>query len=332
MSKTAIVTTSINAQPIALKHWAEQGDLFVAGDVNTPDELREYVERLDGVYIPPYRRFPGGLDVPLRSIQMRNAAIWRALEGEYYDHIITVDDDNTPVSSQFVELLTGELGHQPRTTVGSKSGFLNLGNLCIPTFVQRGTPRGFITAMDNVRHWSDADYENRPPTVVVAQAMVIGDPDCDAIERLTKAPVVSAVQNRIVVTPGVYAAFNSQATAWMREWAPVMAVMPFVGRYDDIFASLIFHRMAKEYHVALYAGDPVVKQDRNDHDLVKDLRAEVFGMNIVLEFCARLNAAHIHHDMPLWLAYDELIAAVADLLPHDAVRFLRNWISGWRAL
>jgi hypothetical protein len=241
--------------------------------------------------------------------------------------VLTVDDDNTPVSSQFVAELTEELGNQPVTTMSSKSGFLNLGNLCIPSFHQRGTPYGVDTSMNKT-----STYLAGLPTVVVAQAMVLGDPDCDAVDRIVNAPDVKAVQNRIVVTPGVMAAFNSQATLWRGDWAPVMAVMPGVGRYDDIFASFIFHRMAATYNVALYAGDPVVQQDRNPHNLNKDLAAELFGMNVVFEFVARLNAAHISADMPKWVAYGELITAVEDLLPRDTVMFTREWTSGWNEL
>ncbi len=321
----AIVTTSINKRPASYVRWASQGKLIVAGDVNTPVDLHEYVTALNGRFLIPEHPFPGMNYVTMRCIQRRNAAIWFAFV-HGFDYVLTVDDDNTPVSDSFARDLCDEIGHSSRTTIGSRSGFLNLGDICVPSFHQRGTPYGVSTPMDP---YSYASYET-PPTVVVAQAMVLGDPDCDAIDRMINRPDVRAVQNRIVVTPGTYAAFNSQATAWRRDWAPVMAVLPHVGRYDDIFAAFIFHRLAKTYNVALYAGDPVVKQDRNEHNLVKDLAAELYGMRVVFDFCSSLTHAIISPDMPLWQAYSELIEAVSHLLPEPTIRFTQEWVRAWR--
>lgn len=300
------------------------GKLIVAGDVNTPVDLHEYVTSLHGRFLLPEYPFPGMNHVPMRCIQRRNAAIWYAIVTGF-EYVITVDDDNAPVNDHFVEALVAELGTYVHSTVSSYSGFLNLGEICVPRFHQRGAPYGVDTSMNLV-----ATHPHGEPRVVVAQAMVLGDPDCDAIERMINSPYVHAVQNRIVVTPGTYAAFNSQATAWLREWAPVMAVLPHVGRYDDIFASFIFHRLAREYNVALYAGDPVVVQDRNEHDLVKDLRAELFGMGRVYDFCRSLDAAAISRDMPLWQAYSELVEAVSHLLPEPTIKFAHEWVRGWR--
>ncbi len=325
MGTPAIVTTTINKRPASFERWAQQGELIVAGDLNTPPELADYVLELGGHYLAPIEPFPGSKHVPFRCIQRRNQAIWRAYVGQWAA-VITVDDDNSPAQGYFAERLTDELDRKSRSTVSGKSGFLNLGELCIPKFHQRGTPYGVDTRLGTVTTYD----ENQSPTVVVAQAMVIGDPDCDAIERIVHHPDVKALQNRIVVTPGTYAAFNSQATAWSHRWVPAMAVLPYCGRYDDIFASFIFARLARTYNVALYAGDPVVIQERNEHDLTKDLAAEYYGMSIVFEFCAALDRAHISATMPIWMSYGELIEAVAHLLPEPAVLFAREWVRSWR--
>jgi hypothetical protein len=169
------------------------------------------------------------------------------------------------------------------------------------------------------------------PRVVVSQAQVIGDPDCDAVERIANAPAVTAVAIDAAITPGVYAAFNSQATMWVRDWAPLMAVMPGIGRYDDIFGSYIFHRIAREYNVAMFVGTPCVRQDRNVHNLAADLRAELWGMHTVFDFCKALDEAHISRDMPLVEAYGELITAVAHILPSEAVKFAQAWARAWRS-
>lgn len=323
MTKTAIVTTTINNRPESYKLWAAQGDLIVAGDLNTPATTASYVAELGGKFIMPEYEFPGSDYVPMRCVQRRNAAIWYALEHEY-DYVVTIDDDNYPTSEHFVKLLTNEIGARPRNVISSHSRFINLGEICIPKFHQRGTPYGVDTRL------TLNGVPDVPPMVVVAQAMVLGDPDCDAVERMANAPYVHAVQQRITVAPGTYAAFNSQATAWHRTWAPVMAVLPHIGRYDDIYASFIFHRMAREYNVALYAGDPVVKQERNEHNLINDLRAEMYGMHTTYQFTNALDLATISKLMPLHDAYAELIEAVAFLLPEQTVKFANEWAYAWR--
>ena len=54
--------------------------------------------------------------------------------------------------------------------------------------------------------------------------------------------------------------------------------MPFVGRYDDIYASLIVQRVMLDRGFHVHFGAPFVFQQRNDHDLLQDLRAEIDGM------------------------------------------------------
>lgn len=330
-SRVAIVSTSINAAPIAYKAWSEQGTLIVAGDQNSPPELRTYVNDVCHGFFLDWTaqngRTPGGEYIGWKNIQRRNAAIWFALTASPgFDYVVTVDDDNLPIGDDWIEQHAKNMQSRVRTSLGSKSGFLNTGALCIPSFHQRGVPYG----VDTTPYVDRTNYGDLPPYVVVSQSQVIGDPDCDAVERIANAPDIAAVQMDAVITPGCYAAFNTQATVWDRRWAPVMAVLPGIGRYDDIFAAYIFHRLAKTYNVALFVGTPCVRQDRNEHDLAKDLRAELWGMNRVFDFVRALNSAHISSDMPLWMAYSELISATAHILPSEAIKFAQAWTRAWR--
>lgn len=331
-SSVAIISTSINAAPLAYTQWAKLGDLIVAGDRNSPDPLQSYVEgHCHGRFLHhEFQDFlPGSFYIGWNTIQRRNAALWAALRDESYKYILTVDDDNLPMSGDFINGHKTQIGFRAETTIGSRSGFLNTGALCQPRFHQRGTPYGVNTDPYVNRTWN---VEGAGPEVVVSQAQVMGSPDCDAVERICNNPHIVAVSADAIITPGVYAAFNSQATMWRRDWAPVSAVLPGVGRYDDILASFIFHRLARAYHVALYVGTPTVKQIRNDHNLTSDLKNELFGMNIIFEFAAALNTAHISNDMKLYDAYGELITAVAHLLPSDTVKFAQAWTRAWREM
>lgn len=327
----AIVTTSINAKPSVYETWANAGHLIVAGDLNSPPALQDYVEALSpsSTYLTPRQQDHWSFSEKIgwKNIQRRNAAIMLAFASGY-DYILTVDDDNYPLPNADAFIAGHITAHQQiliDTVVASGTPFLNTGALCTPQFHARGVPYGMNTT-PIVQHVIIS------PQVVVSQAQVLGDPDCDAVERMCNAPDVKAVTANAIIKPGTYAAFNSQATMWKREWAPVMAVLPHIGRYDDIFASFIFARMARTYNTALYVGEPCMRQVRNEHDLTKDLKAEYWGMSRAIEFCRVLDLAHISADMPLWQAYGELTSAVANVLPRATIDFMNEWVRTWREM
>lgn len=331
MGDTAIVTTTINRRPASYAEWSRGGTLVVAGDINTPPELAEYITKdLGGIYITPQQQDEWSFSslIGWRTIQRRNAAIMQAYALKF-DYILTVDDDNYPLpdGETFVAQQKQMMGYWFEDTMSCPTGQLNLGVLGSPPYHQRGVPYGILTDII-VRDKAPAAL---PPTeIVVTQALVLGDPDCDAIERMVNAPNVESIQASIVVTPGCYAAFNSQATMWKRDWAPVMAVLPHIGRYDDIFASFLFHRLARQFNVALWCGTPVVKQERNPHSLINDLRAEHWGMSKTLTFCDNLNTAVLPPNSTIDMAYEELIMASEILLPAETTAFAYEWIKNWR--
>lgn len=333
MTSLAIVSTSINREPPAYAQWSKMGELIVAGDLNTPVDLEKFLGNMGATYMSPKYQSDVFYDlsqsIGWRNIQRRNLAIMQAYT-DGHEHILTVDDDNVPTGNPvrwaYQHKMALDPNHYIETTIGSKSGYLNPGVFCIPRFHGRGVPYGIDTDTPLVK----VTHPSNPVKVVVSQAQVVGDPDCDAVERIVNKPDVTAIQADVIITPGTYCAFNSQATMWTREWAPVMAVLPGLGRYDDIFASFIFARLGREYGVAVHIGTPPVKQDRNEHDLHADLRAELWGMRNVFEFTRRLDEAHISRDMPIWQAYSELIEATVAVLPSSTIRFAAEWVRLWR--
>lgn len=329
--RVAIVSTSINPRPDSYASWVDAGHLIVAGDVNSPDELAGYVTSLGGTYLTPAQqdlRWRWSSYVGWRCIQRRNTAIATALEAGY-DVIVTVDDDNMPLSA--VKFVDGHIRQftspspDEHKMYASVTPFLNTGEFCIPPFLQRGVPLD-VTSTPTL----STAGRLRAPRVVVSQAQVLGDPDCGAVERICRAPDVKAIATEAIIAPGTYAAFNTQATVWTREWAPVMACLPHLGRYDDIIASYVFARLGRTYDVALHVGTPVVRQDRNAHNLLNDLRAEYWGMRHARALCNRLDEAHISADMPLHVAYSELLFAVRGMLPPDTNSFVNWWVDDWQ--
>jgi hypothetical protein len=64
---------------------------------------------------------------------------------------------------------------------------------------------------------------------------------------------------------------------------------PSVGRYSDIYASLITQRVMRERGLRIYFGQPFIWQQRNQHNLIGDLRVEIDGMDNVRTFAGILD-------------------------------------------
>jgi hypothetical protein len=90
------------------------------------------------------------------------------------------------------------------------------------------------------------------------------------------------------VAHGTSMAFNSQNTAFHRDLMPAMYLMPMggrcgpleVGRYDDIWMGIFVKVIADHLGDFVTVGRPLVKQLRNDHDLIGDMLVEIPAQRI----------------------------------------------------
>ena len=124
-------------------------------------------------------------------------------------------------------------------------------------------------------------YEGRKRKKVLVQANLWdGDPDIDAMARLTHMPVVR--YNDITRPYGSkqIGPFNSQNTLIHRSAIPYYCVFPHIGRMDDIWGSYVLQNYFPDsviYDIA------TVYQDRNEQDLIKNLEDEVIGYRKTIE-------------------------------------------------
>ncbi|MHB8694018.1 MAG: hypothetical protein ACYDHH_22495 [Solirubrobacteraceae bacterium] len=142
-------------------------------------------------------------------------------------------------------------------------------------------------------------WQEEPATIdpvrgrVVANAgLWLGEPDVDAVTRLCRPVDVTSRSTRfpdhVACALGTWAPFNSQNTALLRDVIPIYLLFPHVGRYDDIWASYVVRYVADGLGDLVTYGAPVVRQERNPHDLLKDLDAERLGMEYTDAFVAGL--------------------------------------------
>jgi hypothetical protein len=120
-------------------------------------------------------------------------------------------------------------------------------------------------------------------TPLVQADLWLEEPDCDAVYRIAAGGSVN-----IQEYPGATgffrgnrpSAFNSQNTFISRKVLPYYFLFPGIGRMDDIWASYITQAVFPNSLV--YAPASVV-QERNPHDLSKDLEAEMIGYRHTLD-------------------------------------------------
>ncbi len=287
MKKVTIVTTTINPPTAATLKFCEitnkrEGFNFViVGDTKTPhNEYRKLEKDFKNVtYLSPEQQedlYPELSEIiGWRTIQRRNVGFVYA-----YNHgcdvLATVDDDNIPYENWGESIYVGKEveydAYKPRRL-----------NVFDPLSVTKDNyvwHRGYPIQYLNER--LDVDYVGKRTKKCLVQANLWdGDPDIDAMARLTFKPCVKYSD---VIGPfgsESIAPFNSQNTFIAREAIPYYAVLPFVGRMDDIWGGYILQTYFPNsvvYDVA------TVYQDRNVQDLVTNLENEVIGYRNTLNF------------------------------------------------
>lgn len=263
-----IVTTTINPPTPALEEYADKENwiLFVVGDKKTPHADYKHI---DCLYYHPdaqERHWPEVSEsIGWGSIQRRNLGFLEA--HRMGAHVVaTVDDDNIPYPGWGEQV---HLGVEISTEVyDDPTGVFDpLSVTNHPELWHRGYP------IQNVPH-RDPQFKGRKIIVPKVQAdLWDGDPDVDAMCRMTYAPNVR-FRTPSRWTSSQLAPFNSQNTFIHGDVLPFYACFPYVGRMDDIWGSYLLQMIFPE--IVVYAPASVY-QDRNDHDLVSDLEKEMIG-------------------------------------------------------
>ncbi len=331
----AICTTTIH-NPILLREFRKLDDdvLFViAGDLKSPHgEIEALAAELGNtIYLHPQWQEQLGYasvhELPWNSIQRRNIAILEAVR-QGADVLYVWDDDNLPAGALYLERLTQPLrDYWTGTVYQSANGWLNVGHFGR----ERYTARGFPYSQKHVT--PDYTPEDGRVRVGVASSLILGDPDINATERIERAPDVECYftphAGGFAISPkDTWAPVNSQATVWTRELAPLMLLPPGLGRVDDIFGSYLAQRVMQETDDHVYFGQPYVRQERNYHDLIRDLEQELFGMRYTEQFCADLKSVALSPQASVLDNLATLVEAVAtfDYMPAQSIAFMRAWV------
>jgi hypothetical protein len=265
-----IVITTIFPPTRAVRDFARRREwtLIVAGDRKTPDDWAcENVRYLSA-----------------RAQETWDFKLSRALPWNHYcrkmigyleamrlgaEEIVDTDDDNIPKMNWSFPPSEGEF-----ETLAEGGGFLNIYRAFsdLPIW-----PRGFPLERIQLLEAKPATGQLRRVKVGVWQGLADGDPDVDAIYRLTKnEPCVFDERAPLVLGRGTWSPFNSQNTLFVRHLFPLLYLPAFVTfRFTDILRGLIAQPImwAAGYHLGFISA--TVVQERNPHDYLRDFESEI---------------------------------------------------------
>jgi len=276
--KKFIVTTTINSPTIATLKFCKIADkknwnFIIVGDIKTPhSEYRQLEKQFNNtIYIPPESQELHLKElsdiIGWKSIQRRNIGFVLAYN-EGADIIATIDDDNIPYDTWGDNVYVGQEIEVDLYENVSSLYFDPISPTNHKDLWHRGYPIEDLPFKNNI------EYKGKIKRKVLVQAdFWDGDPDIDAICRLSKKPIVKFNKFNPFCSNQL-APFNSQNTFLHRSVIPYYAVLPHIGRMDDIWGSYILQHYSPN---SVIYNQATVYQDRNVQDLVTNLENEIIG-------------------------------------------------------
>lgn len=183
--------------------------------------------------------------------------------------IIDTDDDNHPKQNwQFPE------AEGMFDCIQGDKGFINIYQLYTD---QKIWPRGLPLKKIKQKQNLEAFIGKTNCKVGIWQGLVDGDPDVDAIYRLTDdTPCYFNERAPVVLAPGTISPFNSQNTLYCKELFELLYLPAHVTfRFTDILRGLIAQPIMWQEGYQLGFTEATVVQKRNEHDYFKDFLSEI---------------------------------------------------------
>lgn len=272
-------------------------EVIVIGDKKTPPDVKGYVSQFSnrGFRFEYWNvedqkkwltRFPDLAEIiPYNSDNRRNIGHLIAYE-RGRECILALDDDNYPTDADFFAGHEVVGTHQSMPTVKSSSGWFNACAMLDFEPQAQVYPRGYPY---NRRWVSNEEYQyfESAGRVVVNAGLWLGDPDVDAVTRLNH-PLNATALNRdsLMLDASTNCPFNTQNTAFHRDILPAYYYTYMgedlgglrIDRYGDIWSSYFARKVIDRMNDRVSFGLPLSNHQRHQHDLLKDLGVEYWGM------------------------------------------------------
>ena len=284
--KKFIITTTINSPTEATLKFCNKKDwtFIIVGDLKTPHE--EYFqlmkEHKNVIYLSPeeqekkYKELSDAIG--WRCIQRRNIGLVEAYSLGA-DIVATVDDDNIPYDSWGENLLVRK-EIEVECFEPEKEVFDPLSVTSVNFLWHRGFPIELLEHRKKVKSIGKIRRK-----VLVQADLWDGDPDIDAIARISFKPLVKFDDIKEPFCSNKISPFNSQNTFLAREVIPFYSVLPYIGRMDDIWGAYILQFF---FPNSVIYSPATVYQERNVQDLVTNLEKEIIGYRNTLKLLKNL--------------------------------------------
>jgi STELLO glycosyltransferases len=324
-NRGTILITTINSPTLAVKKIAaDRPDwtFIVIGDTKTPADWAwpgvTYLSVAD--QIAQVGKFAE--KCPTRHYARKNIGYLKAI-ADKSPVVAETDDDNIPYDS-FLQDVNRQLTARPVLKKGWENVYTHFTK-------DRIWPRGFPLelineSLKNPSALGDADSFDCP----IQQFLADGDPDVDAVYRLTIEAVTKFGPNRVVIQPGTYCPFNSQNTIFWPETYPLLYLPAYVSfRMTDIWRSFIAQRCLYAMDKPMAFREATVLQERNEHSLIRDFKDELPGYLNNPRIIEILEGLTLSSDpsacaQNLGVCYEALISA--EIVPAQEMELVRLWI------
>ena len=265
--KKYIVITSIFEPTVAVKKFSGINDynVIVVGDKKSPENYN-----CDNViFLSADKTYGFELEktLPVNHYSRKMLGYLYAMRAGA-DIIIDTDDDNIPYDNfGFPEF------DDNFNLIAADDDFINIYQFFTKHKIwPRGLPLNYINKKTSY------EIKNQNLHVGVWQGLADGDPDVDAIYRLTDNTPCYFDQDKepLVLQSGCVCPFNTQNTAYRRELFELLYLPTTVSfRFTDILKGLIAQPLMWNENFLLGFTNATVLQERNVHDYMKDFESEI---------------------------------------------------------
>lgn len=274
-SHAAVIITSISGPNGPMASFAQGSkthgaQYIVIGDTKTPKDFQLEGCRFYAIEEQRELPFRFAKACPERHYSRKNIGYLVAAKNGA-EQIIESDDDNYPQE--------GFWNHRSRRQEAydiSNEGWLNVYAHYSKDYIW---PRGYPLEHLQKAVKPLADFEIKVLDCPIQQGLANGNPDVDAVFRLTRPlPHSFSYTHKIGLGNKTWCPYNSQNTTHFKDAFPLLYLPSCCSfRMTDIWRSFVAQRIAWENGWHILFSEATVWQERNEHDLLSDFKAEIPG-------------------------------------------------------
>jgi hypothetical protein len=324
MSSQTIVITSIFLPTQAVIEFSKipGWKLIVVGDKKTPKDWECNSVMFLSSEIQEKMSFKIAKSLPWNHYSRKMLGYLIAIK-DGANIIVDTDDDNIPQEGWSFPQFEGNF-----CVSGSNKGFVNIYRSFKEMHIwPRGFPLSAIQNPSTILNRDELTWEMIQ--VGIWQGLADGDPDVDAIYRLTNnRPCIFDKGVSIVLQPETICPFNSQNTAFRRELFPLLYLPAFVSfRFTDILRGLVAQPIMLAAGFHLGCMNATVFQERNFHNYLNDFELEIpcyLQVENVLDIVKRKVKSSQSIESNLLEAYQALNEG--GIVCQDELSLLADWL------